>query len=137
MIIAFFWLYTDSQLSRPILKVELKSRAFQIQHGQGSYRCPHEKLPQLPQRLKFAGPPFIKSIDFPSVSAGPLQSTTRTPLFTKTSTVKTFFNRNGLLLYSLTEDAQEYLAGVQTSGFNNLIPRVDNGVPFKNLLRGV
>ena len=38
LIIAFFRLYTDSQLSWPILKVELKSRTFQIQHGRGSYK---------------------------------------------------------------------------------------------------
>ena len=36
--IAFFWLYTDFHLSWTILKVELKSRTFQIQHGQSSYK---------------------------------------------------------------------------------------------------
>ena len=65
---AFFRLYTDFQLSWLILKVELKSRTFQIQHGQDSYKIQiilfigalrPENFAQLAQRLKFANTPFI------------------------------------------------------------------------------
>ena len=38
LMLAFFRLYTEFQLSWPILKVELKSMTFQINHGQGSYK---------------------------------------------------------------------------------------------------
>ena len=87
MMIAFFRLYTENQLSWPILKVELNSWPFQIQHGQGSYKiwlilfiCAlrPKKLPLLPQRWVFALSPFTQvghlllQINLSNASSSPL-----------------------------------------------------------------